>query len=246
MIMKKTIQKFSVFSKQAAELVCLLVIICTPILTAVSMNILVSPQTALAEDCSKYSVPSAVDACEAKKTSSGRIDSMLKFMADNECGTTATSDTGSRALEVCRDRVKTDQKNIDLAKDIDELCKPKLSDLNAWLNCASSGIKNTNSGAPNPTDTPTAVKSDCSGSDLNESNCGIVKYLKIAINTLSALAGVVIIGSVIVGGIQYSTSADDPQAVAKAKGRIINALIALLLFMFGYGILVWLIPGGLL
>lgn len=77
-------------------------------------------------------------------------------------------------------------------------------------------------------------------------HCGILNYFVIFINVLSALAGVVIVGSIVGGGIQYSMAGSDPQKVQAAKNRIRNAIIALLFFLFGYGLLNYLVPGGVL
>lgn len=95
---------------------------------------------------------------------------------------------------------------------------------------------------------PKFVKSDCNpdgGAALDSSNCGIVKYLTIIINVLSAIVGVVIVMMIIVGGIQYSAAGDDPQKVQAAKTKITNALLALFLFIFMYSLLQWLVPGGI-
>ncbi len=87
---------------------------------------------------------------------------------------------------------------------------------------------------------------DCTDPNIEESNCGIIRYLIVIVNALSALVGLVIVGSIIVGGIQYSSAGSDPQKVQAAKNRIRNAIIALLFYLFGYAFLNFLIPGGLL
>lgn len=92
-----------------------------------------------------------------------------------------------------------------------------------------------------PTET---TKNDCQDG-LTKDNCGIIKWIVAAIQITSVIAGVVIIGAIVVGGIQYSTSGDDPQAVAKAKGRIYNAVLALVVFVFGFAFLQWIVPGGI-
>lgn len=73
----------------------------------------------------------------------------------------------------------------------------------------------------------------------------IVKTVYLAVNVLSAIAAIAIILGIIIGGVQYSTAGANPQAVSAAKGRIINALIALLALTFLYSFLQWLIPGGI-
>jgi uncharacterized membrane protein YraQ (UPF0718 family) len=79
---------------------------------------------------------------------------------------------------------------------------------------------------------------------LNENP--IVKQLKNVINFLSAGVGIIVVGSIIVGGIQYALAGNNPQAVSAAKKRIQDTLIALLAFFFIYAFLQWLVPGGLL
>ncbi len=72
----------------------------------------------------------------------------------------------------------------------------------------------------------------------------IVKDINMFINFLAGLVGVVVVGSVIFGGIQYITAGDNPQAVSAARKRIADSLLALLAFGFTYAFLQWLIPGG--
>jgi hypothetical protein len=79
----------------------------------------------------------------------------------------------------------------------------------------------------------------CSG----EGN-GIVDMTFAIIRFLSVGVGVVAVGSIIVGGIQYTTSNGSPEATAKAIGRISNTAIALLIYFLIFAILNWLIPGG--
>lgn len=94
-------------------------------------------------------------------------------------------------------------------------------------------------------ETPKFVKSDCQDTSLNAGNCGIIKYLQIAINALSAVVGLVIVIMIVIGGIQYSAAGDDPQKVQAAKSKVTNALLALFAFIFMFAILQWLVPGGI-
>ncbi len=106
--------------------------------------------------------------------------------------------------------------------------------------------------ATSNTDQPNYKMGDCQGTSYNnndsrdDNDCGIVKYIVLFINLLSALVGVVVVGSIIYGGIQYSTAGSDPQKVSAAKSRIRNAIIALTFFLFSYSILNYLVPGGVL
>lgn len=86
---------------------------------------------------------------------------------------------------------------------------------------------------------------DCNDKNLNESNCRILYYLVRIINVLSAMVGLVIVSVIIVAGIQFSSAGNDPQKVAAARNRIINAIIALATFIFMYAFLQWVVPGGI-
>lgn len=88
----------------------------------------------------------------------------------------------------------------------------------------------------------------CKGSSCtsrNGSGCSALVDAAFAIiRFLSNGAGLVMIGSIVWAGIQYTTSRGDPAATAKAVERIRNTLIALGIFLFSYAILNWLLPTG--
>lgn len=90
--------------------------------------------------------------------------------------------------------------------------------------------------------------SSASAASLNacpKGQCIIDKYINPAIKTLAALVGVVVTISIIVGGIQYASSGDDPQKVSAAKSRIVKALLTLIGFFFLFAFLNYIIPGGI-
>jgi hypothetical protein len=72
----------------------------------------------------------------------------------------------------------------------------------------------------------------------------VKKVLDPLVAVLSAGVGIVVVGVIIVGGIQYMLAGDNATAVAAAKKRIINGLIALAVFMLMFVFLQWIIPGG--
>lgn len=78
-------------------------------------------------------------------------------------------------------------------------------------------------------------------------SCDLVNnYLNKAINLLAIVVGVVIVISLIYGGILYSSSSGDPQKAAKARGHITSTVIALITFIFLYSFLQFIVPGGVL
>lgn len=77
-------------------------------------------------------------------------------------------------------------------------------------------------------------------------NNGIVKVINTFIALVAGVAGIVITGMIIAGGIQYSAAGGNQASVEKAKKRIGSAVLALLAFMFLGAFLEWLVPGGLI
>ena len=71
-------------------------------------------------------------------------------------------------------------------------------------------------------------------------------YLTIIFTVFSALAGVAMVASLVVAGIQYATSGDNAGAISKAKSRIVYTLIALLLYVMLFYIVTWLIPSDII
>lgn len=61
---------------------------------------------------------------------------------------------------------------------------------------------------------------------------------------LSVGVGIVLVLALMAAGIQYSSAEGNPESSAKAKKRVQNALIGLLVYMFTWAILQFIIPGG--
>lgn len=80
-------------------------------------------------------------------------------------------------------------------------------------------------------------------SAATDSQQAIYQYLYDAADILSVLIGVVLIGSTIYAGIQYTSSAGDPGKVQKAKGRLASNVIVLILYIFSASILNFILPG---
>jgi hypothetical protein len=95
------------------------------------------------------------------------------------------------------------------------------------------------------TTTKTCVKCDINTTQTCLQKNPIVTDLNIVVGFLSALVGIVVIGMIMVGGIQYTLAGDNATATGDAKKRIVNGLIALAAFIFTFAFLQWLIPGGL-
>lgn len=74
----------------------------------------------------------------------------------------------------------------------------------------------------------------------------ILAYLVAILRFLTYGVGIVVTMMIIIGGIQYSAAGGNAQAVGAAKMRIMNAVIALILYIFAFAILNFVVPGGLI
>ncbi len=79
------------------------------------------------------------------------------------------------------------------------------------------------------------------GDELNP----VLDMLFALLRFVSAGVGLIVIGSIIWAGIQYSTSRGNPQSTEASIKRVTNSVIALLLYIFSFAILNFLVPGGL-
>jgi hypothetical protein len=77
------------------------------------------------------------------------------------------------------------------------------------------------------------------GNALTDMTFAIIRFLSVGV-------GLIIIGSTVWAGLQYTLSRDDPGGVAKAKERLQNNFIALLVFIFAAAILNFVVPGQFL
>ncbi len=78
-----------------------------------------------------------------------------------------------------------------------------------------------------------------------QGSCIFQAYINPAIKIVSALVGIGVTISIIIGGIQYASSADSPQKVSAAKQRIVKAIFILLAYFFFLAFMNWIIPGGI-
>ena len=86
----------------------------------------------------------------------------------------------------------------------------------------------------------TAIDIGCQGKDnpIWDMIFALIRFLSVGV-------GIVVVGSIIVAGIQYTISRGDPQATANALKRVTNAAIALAMYIFAFALLNFLVPGGL-
>lgn len=108
---------------------------------------------------------------------------------------------------------------------------------------------------------PTAFSGDCNDGGVkvsitvNKGDKGCVggggvnpiyAYLKGIIKFMSGLFGIVAVLMVMFSGFQYMTSGGSADVIKKAKKRLVNVVLSIILFAMMFGILSYIIPGGVL
>ncbi len=118
--------------------------------------------------------------------------------------------------------------------------------LTAETACAASGGTEAElRKEANNVDNPERDKAiNCSNTQECFNNNPIVSMLKVAINTLTAAIGIIVTVVIIWAGIEYASSGGDPGRAAQARKRILNAILALIMFVFLWALLQWLVPGS--
>ena len=94
---------------------------------------------------------------------------------------------------------------------------------------ASPGIVAQND--PNNPDNSTKITNNSCADDADPSTCEGLKTIDLILNLLAVITMPVILGVIIVGGIQYSASGGNPEANKAALKRIFTAVIALIAFV---------------
>jgi hypothetical protein len=121
----------------------------------------------------------------------------------------------------------------------------------AYVNC---GVATDNAHCPKLTQTTTSNSCGGPGQTISTSidfGCehkgpALLDLTFAIIHFLSDGVGLVVVASLIWAGIQYTTSAGDPQATATAVKRIRSNVVSLFLYIFAYAILNYVVPGAIL
>jgi hypothetical protein len=125
--------------------------------------------------------------------------------------------------------------------------------------CQVSNIRLTNGCGSGSGHVQTSINFGCNGNPCppapqttnNPPYCstnhnGIIDLMFAIIRFLSDGVGLVVIASIVIGGVQYIVSRGEPNETQKAIKRLTSALLALVIYIFAYAILNYVIPNGLL
>jgi hypothetical protein len=118
----------------------------------------------------------------------------------------------------------------------------------ADITCSGGKVSGAASGQPQYCCGSTSQHAVATSIDLGCQGKGspLADMLFAIIRILSDGVGLVVIASMVVAGIQFTSSRGDPQASAQAMKRIQSNVTALILFFFAYAILNYLVPGQVL
>jgi len=96
------------------------------------------------------------------------------------------------------------------------------------------------------------VNADCAGVKTSVINCntddpkeGIFSILAMVVNIFTFGVGIAATGGFIFCGYQYMTSKNEPGVIVKIKTRIMHIVIGILFYAMFWGIINFLLPGGL-
>lgn len=85
----------------------------------------------------------------------------------------------------------------------------------------------------------------CEDVPFEDPNNGIRKVLQIVINILTGGVGIAAVIGIALAGVQYMTAGGNEAQMVKAKSRIIQVVIGLVVWALMWAALNFLIPGGL-
>ncbi len=96
-------------------------------------------------------------------------------------------------------------------------------------------------------------KGTCGGTQTHFIKCDSTKgvatineLIKIAVNVLTVLIGILAVGGLAYAGVLYASAQDNQSQVSSAMTIIRNVVIGLFLYGFTIAIINWLIPGGVI
>lgn len=106
--------------------------------------------------------------------------------------------------------------------------------------------KNAKSGDSSSKDCPDGVKTAMFGCVKDDGKGEpVFKLLGMVINIMTFGIGSLAVFGIVFSGFQYASARDNEAQVKKAKERITNIVIGLVVYAVAYAVISWLLPGGL-
>lgn len=89
----------------------------------------------------------------------------------------------------------------------------------------------------------TSILNGCADKATEGDGAGVMCILSLVLSILTYGVGILGVIGIIISGIQYMTSQGDPSKMAKAKSRILQVVIGLLVYAIMWAALRFLVPG---
>ena len=86
-----------------------------------------------------------------------------------------------------------------------------------------------------------AILTGCAAQEHGDGG-GIICVVQLVVDILTALVGVLGVLGIIIVGIQYLTAAGNEEQARKAKRRLFEIILGLVLYVLLYSLLRWLLP----
>lgn len=192
-------------------------------------------------------IPAAADPPNSVLTTIRYCKNHLSNAADSICNQGDMNKARAIFTDSCNKKADCIEKGAESV--VDEVASKKPKNAQDAKDALTAAIKDKtpsgggpSGGGPGPSGGgPTAQSSNC-----DSNSCDLISlYVNPAISLLSVMVGLVVAGSLIMAGIQYTSASGDPQKISAAKSRITNTLMAFLVYIFLFAFMNFLIPGGL-
>ncbi len=182
----------------------------------------------ISDKCSNKVGSADVNKCynDVKK----RYDNVIKECENKR----SPSGCDKKVKEKCKDKK---------GKDLDKCQEKEAANFSPPLSLG--GSEGTHQCGKGPDAVKTRFDFGCVG-NASQKPIGPIEDLVYAlVRFLSYGVGLAIVGSIIVAGIQYSTSEGNPEATQASKNRIQSAVVGLVIYIFAFSLLQYLVPGGI-
>ncbi len=116
----------------------------------------------------------------------------------------------------------------------------------ATVTLLSPALVTTNAYAVNCAVLPDAICKKTEADNKNVETSGIMAILKLAIQILTGIIGIVAVGVFVFAGILYASAGDKSDQISRAKNLITQAVIGIVAYAMMFFALQWLVPGGII
>lgn len=151
----------------------------------------------------------------------------------------------------CTTKIEDVAKKLKNASLIDSYDMNKISNNTGSKTVSLSGLQADAGGAAGGTTAPndgvctSILPPSWCGTKGTNAQAGIWHLLSLILNIMTAGVGVLATIGLVISGIQWMTARDNESQIVKAKSRIFNIVIGMVVWALMWLVLSWLMPGGI-